>query len=127
MINRKHVQSLSATALITLACGLCMAKNVSEIETGLLTAVPGIVGSRLGAKVLTIDDGQGEGTVVHVDVPIDPKKVDTVEVYDTYGNKVPQISKPDLIKDYEDNRVGVKLHLDKKQGFEFRLRLIDTP
>ena len=102
-------------------------ENASVIETGYLYTEPGDVGDLIGAEVTSVDSEGQEETFVQVLVPVGPEKVDRIEIYDLSGNKIPQMSQPDLLRDYPDDRVGVKLHMKKKPGFEFRLRLIDIP
>lgn len=126
MTKNRRTKSFLATILLTATCNLASAEDTPGLETGILLAAPGNMGNRLGAKVLTIEDENSQGTFIHIDVPVNPKKIYKVEVYDKHGQKIPQISNPDIIKDHEDNRVGVKLHLDRKRGFEFRLRFIDA-
>lgn len=91
----------------------------------LLTVISYDVGSRLGAEVKTVDIESSAGTKLHIVVPVDPDKVDMVEIYDKSGNEISQLSQPGILKDYEDIRVGLNLHLNKKSGFEFRVCLID--
>lgn len=127
MIKEIFPISILASSLIIYSLNAPADGYASVIETGSLSAESGDVGDLIGAEVKSVDTEGQQGSVVYVVVPVDPEKVDMVEIYDAAGEMIPQLSQPDLIMDYPDDRVGVKLHVKKKRGFEFRLRLIDLP
>lgn len=78
---------LLAISLVILACNMVVEAEVTVIETGILSAEPGDVGDRIGAEVKSIDRDSEEGSIVEVEVPINPEKVNKVEVYDAFGKK----------------------------------------
>ena len=98
------------------------------LETDWLNSTIGSHGDTLGAKVVDVDiTPDKDSTVLEVTLPID--NPDDFEKIEVIGKKslqpIPQSKDAEWIKDYENGTYGLRLHLKKKTGFEFRLKLID--
>ena len=95
------------------------------IETGSLSTEPGDAGHRPGTEVQSASSEGIDGTKLQIEVPVFPDKVDMVEIYYKSGNEISRLSQLIILKDYKDNRPGLKRHVNKKPGFELRVCLID--
>ena len=104
------------------------APSTSVIETGFLEARPGYTGNVLGAEVekVTIDEAQ-QSQIIEINLPIDPDEVDRVQVISVSGKPIPQDKTAQIIRDYENDNVGIKLYLPKKKDWVFKLKLVDEP
>ena len=100
--------------------------NETEIETGLLKAKPGYVGDVLGAKIESISiDEAHDMQIIEINVPIEPEDVDRVKVISKSGKTIKQDKSAEILKDYENNNVGIKLYLPKKKNWQFKLHFVD--
>ena len=101
---------------------------LTEVNTGYLKATPGYRGDMLGAQIESISmTPTGDQQVIELSIPIDPKRVDRVEVISISGELVKQNRKAEILGDYETSNVGIKLFLPRRKDWSFRLRLIDIP
>ncbi|MBT8148624.1 MAG: hypothetical protein HKO71_03585 [Pseudomonadales bacterium] len=93
-------------------------------ETGLLADKPGFIGNKMGATVesVIIDSEQGLKTILIL-VPVDPSEVDSIEVVDRHNQPLTNVREPKLIRDYENNNVGVKLFVSPKKNLDFKIKL----
>ena len=100
----------------------------SEIESGFLEARPGYTGNVLGAEVekVTIDEAQ-QSQIIEINLPIDPDEVDRIQVLSVSGKPIPQDKTAQIVRDYENDNVGIKLYLPMKKDWVFKLKLIDEP
>lgn len=99
------------------------------LETDWLKTEVGSTGNNLGAKVESIDKHEMSGaTIIEISLPInDIDDIDKIEVISkTSEDPIKQIRAPEWIEDYEKGNNGLRLYINKKTGFEFRLRLIDN-
>ena len=96
-------------------------------ETTSLKAVEGYIGDQLGAEVKeVIIDRKNGGRVIEVHIPVDPEKADEIQVITESGNVLKKDKIEQVIKDYENNNVGVKFYLPKQKNWVFKIRLIDN-
>lgn len=94
------------------------------VETDVLETEPGYRGEVLGAEVIgkqPADDYQA----VEITIPVDPDTVDRVGVVAPTGEEIKQKRAAEIVRDYENNNVGIKIFLPGRKDWEFRLRLID--
>lgn len=64
--------------------------------------------------------------MIEINLPIDPDQVDQVRVVSPTGESLEQYREPEILRDYENNNVGVKIFLPRQKNLGFRLRLIDN-
>lgn len=99
-------------------------------ETDWLHTEVGSTGKKIGATVEHVDQGRGdETTVIDLSIPFgNPDSIDTIQVISREtGKPVIQRKQAEWIKDNESDIHELRLFLNKKSNFEFRLRLIDSP
>ena len=99
------------------------------LETDWLKTEVGSSGENLGAKVESIDIQQTSGaTILEISLPLkDIESIDSIEVISKVSDEpIKQVQPPEWIDDYEKDKQGLRLYINKKTGFEFRLRLIDN-
>ena len=101
--------------------------DITILDTGYLESTPGYTGSVLGAEIIGVSNIIGEELLmIEVSVPVDPEQVDEVRVISPSGNTIKQEKEAEILRDYENNNVGIKLFLPKQQKWGFTLRLIDS-
>ena len=121
--------------LILNACGT--AKNMEPnqlavpprmaLQTDLLTARPGYTGKILGAEVLASEPGPlGEEQIIKINVPVDPEQVDRIEVISPSGETIKQRRTAEILRNYENDNVGITLYLSREKNWSFKLKLIDS-
>ena len=99
----------------------------SEIESGFLEARPGYTGNVLGAEVEKVTIEAQQSQIIEINLPIDPDEVDRIQVLSVSGKPIPQDKTAQIVRDYENDNVGIKLYLPKKKDWVFKLKLIDEP
>jgi hypothetical protein len=97
----------------------------SHVDTGNLEATPGHTGNQLGAQVIR-SETNGDEQTVEIEVPIDPDRVDQVEVISTSGDSVVLTRPARIRQNYENDNVGISVKVPKTENLGFRLRLIDN-
>lgn len=103
------------------------AKTKKSLETGYLDANPGFVGDVLGAEVITIfEDKEQSLQIIEINVPTNPDNVDHVRVISETGKTIPQDRTAEILRDYENNNVGIKLYLPKQKNWSFKLKLMEN-
>jgi len=99
----------------------------SVLETDTLIARPGYTGKVIGASVTRSSPGpDGDLQVIHVNVPVDPDRVDRVQVVSESGETLKQKRVAEIIRNYETDNVGITIYLSKDKDWRFKLRLIDN-
>lgn len=101
--------------------------TITVIETGYLEAKPGYTGDVIGAEVENITINEERNLqIIDINVPIylDEDDIDRVKVFSKSGKPIPQNKEAEIFNDYENNNVGIKLYLPKK-NVGFKLKLID--
>lgn len=99
--------------------------EIRVLESGQLEAIPGFRGGVIGAEVIDaeiIDDQH----IIEINLPIDPDRVDQVHVVSPSGEKLKQSREAEILRDYENDNVGLKIFLPRQKNLGFRLRLIDN-
>ncbi len=115
---------LVAGALLAVSPG---AARADEVTTGLLKSEEGFVGDELGAEITDLDlldDGPMRLKLTLPALAIDPERV---EVIDGDGRPLRQVRKAKIEADYDNDRVGVVLYLNRNPNVEFRVRLHGEP
>ena len=93
-------------------------------ETGYLADQQGFIGDQIGATVdSVVIDELTQIKTISISVPVDPNTVDKLEVVDRNNRPITHLGEPKIIRDYENNNVGVKLYVSPKRNFEFKLKL----
>ena len=100
--------------------------NANILETDYLEATPGYTGSILNAEVIGTEI-RGESRVIEINVPIDPDLADQVRVISPSGQRLQQDIEAEVTRDYENNNVGIKIFIPKKNKVNFKIRLLDYP
>lgn len=100
---------------------------LESLETGYLEATPGYVGDLLGAEVTDTNTSGKQIDVIDITIPVDPDQVDEIRVISANGKVVKQNKPAEVIPDYRNNNVGIRLFLPKQKNWEFKLRLVDLP
>lgn len=97
-----------------------------ELKTDWLKTVEGSAGNVLSAEVLKVTD-KNDVTVVDVGFPEKHLKNYRLAVAEDRltGKKIIQTKAPDLLKDEKDKPYGLRFHLKKVPGFEFRVSLYE--
>ncbi len=102
--------------------------DITTLDTGYLETTPGYTGSVLGAEIIGVSDSTAEELqIIEVSIPVDPDQVDEVRIISPSGSTLKQERQAEILRDYENNNVGIKLYLPKQQKWGFKLKLIDTP
>ncbi len=102
--------------------------GITTLDTGYLEATPGYTGSVLGAEVIGVSDLSAEELqIIEVSIPVDPDQVDEVRIISPSGSTLKQQRQAEILRDYENNNVGIKLYLPQQQKWGFKLKLIDKP
>ncbi len=98
----------------------------STMETGLLQARPDYTGDILGARVerITVDE-TSHIQIIEISVPIDPDRVDQINVISDSGELIRQDRTAQILHDYENNNVGIKIYVPEQKNWVFKLKLID--
>lgn len=119
---------LSAIAPLSLAASPNNTPSLSTIETDVLQAKPAYTGKVLGAKIeqVTIDE-QDQIQIIDISVAINPDKVNHIQVLSPSGDIVKQDRTAQILRDYENNNVGIKIFIPKQQNWVFKLRLMENP
>lgn len=121
--------------LIPVACGTAKHAPPDQLtapprmvlETDVLTARPGYTGKILGAEVLASEpDPLGQEQIIEINVPVDPDKVDRIEVISPSGETIKQRRTAEILRNYENDNVGITLYLSKEKNWSFKLKLIDN-
>lgn len=99
---------------------------IKFIDTDYLEATRGYKGEVLDAKIIDIESS-GDSQAIEINVPIDPDQVDQVVVISPSGKKLQQQKDAEVIRDYENNNVGITIFLPKQKNWSFKLRLVDQP
>ena len=130
-----RISALLLIVFILSACGTATKKEPNplavppriSLETDLLTARPGYTGKILGAEVLaSVPDSLGEEQIIEINVPVDPDKVDSVEVISPTGETIKQRRTAEILRNYENDNVGITLFLSPEKNWSFKLKLIDN-
>lgn len=96
-------------------------------RTGVLKAEPGHIGDVYGAEVGRISILPDDVVqAIEITLPIEPHRVDQVEVVSTSGNPVEQVQAPEITPGDKGDNTRVKIFLPKREKWQFRLRLIDN-
>jgi hypothetical protein len=98
--------------------------EITIIESGQLEAIPGFRGAVLGAEVIDAEVS-GDQQIIQINLPIDPDRVDQVRVVSPSGEKLKQSREAEILRDYENDNVGLKIFLPRQKTLGFRLKLID--
>ena len=94
--------------------------------TGWLTAEPGSKENTLGAQVISVDTDENV-TVIELQVPTsNPAALEEVTVIGRQPEQreedLEQIRQAEWLQAYENGNYGLRIHLNKLPGFEFRLQ-----
>ena len=119
---------LCVIPLLLLACAEPgrQAEPETSVETGILHAKPGFTGDVLGAQVLSVStDETLQVQIIHIRVPIEPAKVDRLQVISAQGKPVSEDRTAQILRDYDNNAVGVTVYVAKQSNWAFKLKLID--
>jgi len=95
-------------------------------ETTFLKAKEGYIGDQLGAEVkdvVVVPDSKMR--LVEVYIPYDPARVDSIQIVTESGNTLKQDRIYQVIKDYENDNLGIKFYLPKQKNWAFKIKLID--
>ena len=99
----------------------------TSLETDTLKAKTGYKGKILGASIEESKIGPaGELQIIEINVPVNPEQVDKVQVVSPTGEIIKQRRAAEIIRNYENDNVGVTIFLSKDKNWEFKLRLIDN-
>jgi len=102
--------------------------GITTLDTGYLESTPGYTGSVLGTKIIGVSDLSAEELqIIEVSIPVDPDQVDEVQIISPSGSTLKQQRQAEILRDYENNNVGIKLYLPRQQKWGFKLKLIDKP
>jgi hypothetical protein len=95
-------------------------------ETTYLKAKEGYTGNQLGAEVkeVSIDEG-AETRLIEVHIPFDPEKVDRIQIVTESGKILKKDRVAEVLKDYENDNIGIKFYLPKQKNWVFKVKLID--
>lgn len=95
-------------------------------ETSVLKAEAGNQGSLLGAKVESVASSESsELMLISVMVPVDPAQADQIEIFSSSGKPLAKDRIAQVLKDYENDNVGIKFYFPKKKNWEFKIRFHD--
>ena len=125
---KNNIYILIVASFIFFSTYLYAEKQPLILETDWLDSAIGSHGNTLGAKVVDVDiTPDKNSTILEISLPIEnPDDFEKIEVIGKRPQQpIPQSRDAEWIKDYEKGTYGLRLHLKKKAGFEFRLRLID--
>lgn len=128
---QRHCPALLLAAGVLFATTVCAQENspgkfIVVTESAYLKVMPGYVGDELGATItdVTIDENE-ELQIIEIDVPIDPAKVDRVQLIGRSGKRIPVDRTTEILRDYENNNVGLKIYIPKNKNWVLKLRMID--
>ncbi len=96
------------------------------VETGELKAEPGAKGDKIGAEIVNTES-LGDLQSIEIKVPAKAGEVDEVQVIDSSGQQYRLTREAEIIQNYENNDVGIKIEVPNSKNMGFRLRLIDHP
>ena len=85
----------------------------------------GFVEDLLGAQITRISD-QDQRRIIEIDIPTDPINVDRIDVVAESGESISQLQNAEIIRDYENNSVSIKLYLPQQSHEAFKLKLIEN-
>ena len=93
--------------------------------TGWLIAEPGSKESTLGAQVISVNTEEN-ATVIELEVPVsNPAALEEVTVIGRQPEQseeaLEQIRQAEWLQAYENGNYGLRIHINKLPGFEFRL------
>ncbi len=95
-------------------------------ETAYLRAKEGYIGSQLGAEVKEVSvEEEAEIRFIEVQIPFDPDKVDRIQIVTESGRLLKRDRIAEVIKDYENDNIGIKFYLPKQKNWVFKIKLID--
>lgn len=119
-------QSIFQTALagLLILCASPMLTAQQVTESSLLSAEEGSSGTAIGAVVEEVKLSDG-GTVLLLSVPEELPTDQKILLITPDGNELPQSKEAVIVDSYDEGRTGIRLFVDKKGQFEFRLRLLD--
>jgi len=100
--------------------------EIKFLDTDYLEATPGYRGEVLDAEIID-SEIRGESQKIEINIPIDPGQVDQIRVISSSGKKIKQEKAAEVMRDYENNNVGITIFLSKQKNLGFKLRLIDQP
>lgn len=90
-----------------------------------LQAKEGYVGNQLGAMVKEVEvDPASETRLIEVYIPYNPEQLDSIQIVTESGKVLKQDKISQVIKDYENDNVGVKFYLPKQKNWVFIIKLI---
>ena len=91
--------------------------------TGWLTTDAGSKESTLGAHVISVDSDEN-ATIIELEVPVaTPNTIEEVTVIGRQPEEdLEQIQQAEWLQAYENGNYGLRIHLSKSPGFEFRLK-----
>ncbi|MBC8508869.1 MAG: hypothetical protein H8D34_28775 [Chloroflexi bacterium] len=121
---------ISAMLLFAITSTLTRANEPAlTLESDWLDSRIGSSGNILGAKIINVVNDPGSNiTVIDIMLPLD--NLDNYEQVEVIGKTsqqpIKQRRSAEWIKNYDNDSYGLRLHLKKEPGFEFRLRLIDS-
>lgn len=96
-------------------------------ETGVLRNVTGYKGDVLGAEVISVSaDADNLSEIIELTVPIDPDLADEVTVVTPSGKPLKVHNPIEIVRDVENNKVGITIKLNKESRLGFRVKLIDV-
>lgn len=107
---------------------LANAEGVQVLETDWLQTKTGSHGELLGAEVIDVST-EKELTIVELALPADqfeliPESIENITVISKRTNKpITQAKDAEWLNNYEQGRYGLRLHLKRAPGFEFRVKM----
>ena len=138
----KHSRLIAALALSALLAAGCAPRHkgsrvgladapppvLAEVESGNLRAEPGFTGDRIGVRILGVTDlPEEELQAIDLDVPLDPGRVDRVEIFAPGGRPIEQPKDAEIGPRTDPENAGIRIFLPKRKDLEFRIKLIDEP
>ncbi len=138
----KYLRSILAVALCSMLAAGCAPRHkghrvgfaaappppLSEIESGDLRAEPGYTGERIGVRILGVTDlPEEELQAIDLDVPLDAERIDRIEIFSPGGRPIEQSKDAEIRPLPDPDNTGIRIYLPKRNGLEFRIKLIDDP
>lgn len=120
--------SLSITAFTSAADSISSSVIVhtrNYLETDYLDTTQGFVEDLLGAQITRISD-ENQLRIIEIDIPTDPINVDRIDVVAESGESISQLQSAEILRDYENNSVSIKLYLPQQSHEPFKLKLIEN-
>lgn len=92
-------------------------------STGWLTTDPGSKENTLGAHVVSVESNES-ATIIELEVPLaTPNTIEEVTVIGRQPEEdIEQTEQAEWLQAYENGNYGLRIHLGKSSGFEFRLQ-----